>query len=223
MGLSASEARFLSLTGKKSDLEFEAQQISNRRERLASGTNEVQAAYSKSINNTVLKFKVITEEGMKSNVLTYSSIMGKYADSAFSNMYLTDALGRKVVADKKDIPDGENEKEYIVDPHLLEGAYFEDTLKEGVYFISKKDTEGKLVPQSLATLPLITEEYDESDDAQAEAKYNQEMDKLQRDDKKLELELNRIESNHKAIETELQSVQKIIEKNIETSFKTFSG
>jgi DNA repair ATPase RecN len=41
-------------------------------------------------------------------------------------------------------------------------------------------------------------------------------------DKSLELQLRRIETQHKAVETEMEAVKKVIDKNIELTFKTFA-
>ena len=41
---------------------------------------------------------------------------------------------------------------------------------------------------------------------------------LQQADKVLEMHLNRINSQHEAVDTELQSVQKVVQKNIQGSF-----
>ncbi len=40
-------------------------------------------------------------------------------------------------------------------------------------------------------------------------------------DKQLELELQRLQTSHTAIQTEIDSVKKVIDKNVEKSFKTF--
>lgn len=42
---------------------------------------------------------------------------------------------------------------------------------------------------------------------------------LQEQDKRLEMESKRIDTQHQAVQTEVESVQKIISKNIESSFK----
>ena len=70
---------------------------------------------------------------------------------------------------------------------------------------------------------VFRESYDDSDDAEAKAKYDLEMAKIQRKDKRLELTLDQIETEHKAAETELESVQKVINNNIEKSFNAFDG
>jgi len=44
---------------------------------------------------------------------------------------------------------------------------------------------------------------------------------LNYEDRRLELELKQLETKHKAVETEIESVKKVIDKNIEMSFKVF--
>ena len=48
------------------------------------------------------------------------------------------------------------------------------------------------------------------------------MDYYQQRDKQLEMELQRLQTSHNAIQTELDSVKKVIDKNVETTFKTFA-
>ena len=59
-----------------------------------------------------------------------------------------------------------------------------------------------------------------ADDDYATAVYQARTAILQAEDKKLEMELKNVETQQKAVSTEIDSVQKIIEKNIEKSFKT---
>lgn len=49
----------------------------------------------------------------------------------------------------------------------------------------------------------------------------QRIEALQQIDKALELQLKRVDTQHKALETEVGAVKKVIDKNIEGSFKTF--
>ena len=46
---------------------------------------------------------------------------------------------------------------------------------------------------------------------------------IQQEDRNLELKLTRLDNERKAIDTELDAVKKVIEDNIESSYKTFSG
>lgn len=44
---------------------------------------------------------------------------------------------------------------------------------------------------------------------------------IQAVDKSLELQLRRVDTQHEAVQTEIESVRKVITKNIESTFKTF--
>ena len=80
----------------------------------------------------------------------------------------------------------------------------------------------------------------ETDDAAYEDAYNQytydqylydqvqndinaNIEILQAQDKNLELRLSQLNTEHSAIQTEIDAVSKVLNKNIETSFKTFNG
>ncbi|MEW5821174.1 MAG: hypothetical protein AB1782_13355 [Cyanobacteriota bacterium] len=52
--------------------------------------------------------------------------------------------------------------------------------------------------------------------------YQNEISRIQNLDKKLELDLRRVDTQQQAVQTEIQAVQKVIDKNIDMSFKTFA-
>ncbi|MEI8377437.1 MAG: hypothetical protein WCF95_02765, partial [bacterium] len=51
---------------------------------------------------------------------------------------------------------------------------------------------------------------------------NQETRQIQSQDKSLELKMKQLDTEHNAVQTEMEAVQKVIQKNIEGSFKTFA-
>lgn len=71
------------------------------------------------------------------------------------------------------------------------------------------------------TCTVISDDLYKDNDAQAQAKYEVEMKKLQTKDKRLELEQKNVDTEYKALTTEHDSIKKVIDKNIETSFKMF--
>lgn len=71
--------------------------------------------------------------------------------------------------------------------------------------------------------PSIVEKSDAKDTAKAEAEYDSEMAKIQTKDKRFDLDLNLINTEHSALQTEVDSVKKVIDKNIERSFKIFEA
>ena len=75
---------------------------------------------------------------------------------------------------------------------------------------------------SLAGDENITTTYDTSDDAAAQAKYDQKMARIEVKEKQLQIDLEQIKNQQKACDTEIDSIQKIIDKNIERTFKVFS-
>jgi len=52
---------------------------------------------------------------------------------------------------------------------------------------------------------------------------NQETKSIQVQDKMLELQMKQLDTEHNSIQTELDAVQKVIQKNIETSYKIFAN
>ena len=51
---------------------------------------------------------------------------------------------------------------------------------------------------------------------------NQQTRQIQSQDKSLELKMKQLDTEHNAVQTEMEAVQKVITKNIESSFKTFA-
>lgn len=130
-------------------------------------------------------------------------------------------------------PDNSVVAAYIVDPSLKSDSegqnYFQDCLYNGKYLLQKtsadsKDDEGNQIWNSISwdATSEISDRYYTEDDAAAQAKYNRLQNQIQNRDKKLELELDNIETQRSAVTTELESVQKVIDDNIESSFKSFA-
>lgn len=69
---------------------------------------------------------------------------------------------------------------------------------------------------------MISEVYDTSDDAAAEATYEAAMKDLQKKDKLLELRLEDVETQEQSVEKQIDSTKEVISKNIESTYKTFA-
>lgn len=97
-----------------------------------------------------------------------------------------------------------------------------------------KDADGKIVygPTYALTTSTVTDQ-DKYEDAMNQYEYekysydqaiqdiNSKIAIIQSQDKNLELRLKQLDTEEKAISTEIDSVSKVIEKNTESSFKTF--
>ncbi|MBQ2984487.1 MAG: hypothetical protein IJD57_06815 [Candidatus Gastranaerophilales bacterium] len=127
-------------------------------------------------------------------------------------------------------------EEYVLDKNLARGGtdkygnnsktgpnYLQDMLRNGVYTLDKYNSEQKEWSSvSWDSAIGITDRYYTEDDDAAKAKYDRLQNEIQRQDKKLELELDNIETQRSAITTEEESVQKVMDDNIEGTFKTFA-
>lgn len=78
MGLSASQGRMLLLTARKSDLEFRAQQISQKRLILAQQLEEVSVAYEEATSNRQMKIRLYSD-GTNDNDVTNKTVNLTYA------------------------------------------------------------------------------------------------------------------------------------------------
>ena len=117
-----------------------------------------------------------------------------------------------------------NEKDRIVnDPFVTDPEYLQQMLEDGQYFIQKEGPTGDVWENfSWQGSSFISQEYDRTDDAAAEAEYESAMVELQKKDKLLELRLEQVQTQQQAVEKEMESVKDVISKNIENSFKTFA-
>ena len=66
-------------------------------------------------------------------------------------------------------------------------------------------------------------EYDKYLYDQAVENINNKIEIIQAEDKNLELRLKQLDTEQKAIQTEKDAVSKVIEKNTQDTFKTFSA
>ncbi len=139
MGLSASQGRMLLLTARKDDLEFRAQQISQKRLLLSQQLEEVASDYEEATSNRQMTINLYDHSANVSDNdqqritknLTYNTLMsgtwslsseqsgvvaGKFADNDLRsnvNYRLIDTEGAIVVASESEIPNTKTEtKEY---------------------------------------------------------------------------------------------------------------
>ena len=117
-----------------------------------------------------------------------------------------------------------NEGEKVThDPFVTDPEYLQEMLTSGQYFIQQEGpTDGSWENYVWQGSSFISEEYDKSDDAVAEAAYETAMLELQKKDKLLELRLEQVQTQQQAVEKEMESVKDVIGKNIENGFKTFA-
>ncbi len=304
MGLAASQARYLTLTARKSDLEYQAQTISSRRLQLAYKTAEIARRYSDGMNNKCIMIANAVDVGDGTFTTTWNKL--DYTNLLENDMVLWGTDGLPV---KRPSSNVNAQQPYIVERYLADGKtpagdssgsavytstplpdddghgnkyvykfienpdYMEDLSggndiqsllvggkaqcidknfaiflmkylnAEGTGFNYLTDAKGRTATtfNEMQTIweadnknaptgidwrsditGLMKQKYYTEDDEQVQAEYERDTAEIQAQDKMLELEIKNIETQHKAIETELESVQKVIQNNIEKTFKIFS-
>ena len=252
MGLASSQARMLLLTAQKSDLEYRAQMINQRKLNLGMRTQELAQKYSAAMSNRRLSFAYYTAGNTSTALktdLSYSSLTAENGENAGTYL-VTDKFGNYVCRNEADAAKAferlsatgqattdfatfkQESCTYYPAPEggkslLDNNDYFQDALRNGSLFLQQlfsDNVTGALKYNNIAysTAATIYDSLDTSDDDAAQAEYESQSTILANQDKQLDLELQQIQTKHKAIETEYDSVKKVIEKNIEVSFKIFS-
>lgn len=99
--------------------------------------------------------------------------------------------------------------------------WLENQLQQGTLLLNKFDSTEGWKEISWDTCSELSEQMDESDLAEIKANYDYKLSKIDNQDKKYDLELKQIDTEHTALQTEVESVKKVIDKNIEATFKSF--
>ena len=222
MGMSASQARYLCLTARKNNLEFEIQQTTQAKMLLAQEIDTEALLWSNGMNIQHLYY---SPDGNGSSTqdmqrLTYQIVTASTDDGGLG-MQVRDSYGRLVVSELPDpMPEGKTVKDYAVEPYCGQADYFENNLKTGNWTIQKMTPAG-WTDQTVDGASFIYTGVDSCDYAIANAEYDAKVEKLQRIDKQYDMRIQQLSTEQKAIENEMDSVKKVIDKNIEETFKTF--
>ena len=103
-------------------------------------------------------------------------------------------------------------------------TWLNNQLENGGVFLEKlviKDGKSQFEDSDVTTSSELSQVRDTTDIKVIEAKYDAEMAKIQNKDKRFDMSIKQLDTEHNALQTEAESVKKVIEKNIESSFKTF--
>lgn len=237
MGLAASQGRLLLLTARKSDLELQAQSITQQRLLLAIQQETIAEEYADKTNNQI--FQIRLDGASEYSPLSIASLNSLLNGNATSD-YKLSADKSEVTSGKYGIFDTRTNK--YIDPKDIKGdtgdtpySKLQQNLESGAWVIRTPETRVEAAAGASGTREVKTmgdlmigadsrfrQTYFTQDDNKAKADYDKAMARVQRLDKQLELKLNQVETQHKAVETEVESVDKIISNNIESSFKYFS-
>lgn len=99
MGLAAGQARLLTITGRKSDCEFESMRLSHQKIALSRQLADISNEYQNSLNQTKLVYDYYGT-GDTSTQLSYGLLMYPSALNNYSPTIISDPLGRVVLDNK---------------------------------------------------------------------------------------------------------------------------
>ncbi|MDO5437931.1 MAG: hypothetical protein Q4F80_07025 [bacterium] len=236
MGFAASQARFLSLTARLSDNEYEAGQISQERVALTNQMALYADEYDEATNNQVLIANVYDLSSCSNTTVTLSyDVITKGILDGGLGMKLVTSSGLIVVPSEEEMNKQIEElnssgsgqiyspADFFVFENVSDTSVLQKNLEDGnFYFATERDENtNEWNKKGYESLNAVTSTYDKSDDAPAKATYDKRMAIAEAKDAMLEMRLDQLESSHKAIETEMESVQKVVDNNVENSFKTF--
>ena len=106
---------------------------------------------------------------------------------------------------------------------LKDMSTFIDELKQGNFKLEYYSaTEDGFVSTTLSEDESIQEVKDEAKISEAERKYTQALEDLERKDNRFDLELKKLDTEHNTLQTEYDSVKSVVDKNVEKTFSIFS-
>lgn len=117
-----------------------------------------------------------------------------------------------------------NDKGWIRDSNITNSAYLQNLLSGGYIWIEQLSSDGSWgdISTDGSDSPLMVES-DEEAIARAEAVYDEKKAEIDYKEQRLDLNMKNLDTERAAVDTELDSVKKIIDKNIERSFKMFQA
>ena len=189
----------------------------------------------------------------KEQSAAYEQILKDWPTSVFANsdstIYTWESSGQRYFASEEELmaswesapdPTKPTENQNTLNYYCAKdvSTKIEVTEKALIDFNDQGRAESIRFEDSSLVLPLITETKTDEEayqDAMNQYNYNQAVyekeieninaktEKIQQQDRTLELRLRQLDTEQEALQTEMEAVKKVIDKNIESTFKTFDS
>lgn len=167
-------------------------------------------------------YQLALDAGNKADLNYYKNIFSKMQSSGYFTYTNTPATAKDDPEHYKYASVGTGTAGNVQKSPLKDNTVFEAALRDGSLRLEYYSTTSKsFKTTTISEDNCIQEVSDERAIARAESKYNQDMSDLENQDKKLDLELKKLDTEHSALQTEYDSVKNVVDKNVESSFKTF--
>ena len=224
MGMSASQARLLSITSRMNDIELRSQQISNTKIRLADESEQVANEYTTALNKTKLTYTDYSSGQAQQVDLTPKNLsqfgyklINRETNEVFSGNVDAATMYEMIESGQFYIGEGGNETQQMVN----EAPKGNNNIRYQPRWVAHTFvTDAKEITVSGNTQMAITS--DTTDLAKAEADYNAKTAKINAKEKKLDQQMKEMDTEHSALKTEYDSVKSLISDNISKSFQLFS-
>ena len=225
MGMSASQARLLSITARINDVEFKSQSISNTKIRLADESEKVANDYTKALNKTKLVYNGYDQQSgsqikvslNSDNISSVTVLNPDYdendpkSEKYIQRFELVSVNGAKV-------------------PEKYTESQLYEMIESGEYMLRERKTytDENGVEQfgfrntSVSGSSQLAIEADSTELAKAEAEYNAATAKINKKEKLLDNDLKALDTEHNALKTEFESAKSLIGENVEKTFNLFS-
>jgi len=139
MGISASQARLLSITARLTSNEYESQQISNAKMRLSTQSEEASSNYLAALNTSQLMFRAFDAQGDAVNTQLSANVLYQYSD--MKNQYaIVNNSGQVLIssADARNFETSKNLDEFL-GKYGVKKVYKTDTLQKNFDIISSDE------------------------------------------------------------------------------------
>ncbi len=167
-------------------------------------------------------YQLALDSSNKADLAYYKNIFSKMQSSGYFTYTNTPATANDDPEHYKYASVGTGTAGNVQKSPLKDNTVFEAALRDGSLRLEYYSTTSKsFKTTTISEDNCIQEVSDERAIARAESKYNQDMADLENQDKKLDLELKKLDTEHSALQTEYDSVKNVVDKNVESSFKTF--
>ena len=234
MGMSASQARLLSITSRMNDIELRSQQISNAKIRLADESEQVANDYTEALNKTKLTYTDYSSGQAQQVDLTPKNLasfgyklINRETNEVFSGN--VDAATMYEMIESGQFYIGEGGIESTINSNSSSNSFrlVRPNLDLGGITINQQEQEVRKIVKGATEInisgsPLMAITSDTTNLAKAEADYNAKTAKINAKEKKLDQQMKEMDTEHSALKTEYDSVKSLIGENISKSFQLFS-
>lgn len=144
MGLSASQARLLSITARLSTNEYESQQISNAKMRLATQSEEASQDYIKALSSTQLQFLTYDAQGDATTTNLTANVLYQYSD--MKNQYSIINSSGQVLLNNEDAENFKNSDslDEFLECYGIKKIYKNEDLQKAYEKITSEDAKAVL-------------------------------------------------------------------------------